>query len=346
MSSVQQWAGRGASSVVIATGLVLAGPGVMSQGADSAAPSTLSAGDQTDAEINRSLDLLAKHLAAAADGAGVRSSIHNEVGKRFDGDTEALWSSVAAAPAFSASVLGGKNGDRIARAAAEVPGLQVAVPVHFQSWDPATYTPLVAYFPEGVEDTLVSTIKAYDTRGNAVWLDAKVEPTHPVIVLSRNERTDSRGRVLEPVISSSEVRKPDMAPTASRYSVDMRIVHLIDDKEPWAKGDAEIALKARSRGCSGTEYLATNWENLNHNDDWWAPGGTRNLGLTTCDVVFYWWEDDGGAVDFTLAYGGFSLGVAMDDDDDLIGGKQIPHASFSGSTMRVDEWPALAQWSE
>ena len=111
----------------------------------------------------------------------------------------------------------------------------------------------------------------------------------------------------------------------------------------------KIAMKARSRGCSGVEYTATNWENLNNSDDFWAPGGTRNLGLTTCDVVFYWWEDDGGAADFTLGYGGFSLGVKMDNSDDLFGGKQVPHSTFRGGgsdDMERQGWDGLEQWTE
>lgn len=232
-------------------------------------------------------------------------------------------------------------------AAERNPRLQIAIPVHFESWDPATYAPLVAYFPAGVDDTKIKTITAYDAAGEKVTLDAQVEPSQPVIVLGLNERTDEYGRLLKNVKSSaSETQNDSDAARAPQYSVDIRIVRLYDDKEPWAKGDAEIAMTAKSRGCSGTEYTATNWENLNNSGDWWAPGSARNLGLTRCDVVFYWWEDDGGSADFTLSYGGFSLGVQMDDDDDLIGGKQVPHSSFEGSTLRKDEWPALAMWTE
>jgi hypothetical protein len=184
-------------------------------------------------------------------------------------------------------------------------------------------------------------------------LDAQVAPKQPVIVLSLNERTDEHGKLLRSQVTSPQMTQMAQdsvtAAAATTYSVDMRIVHLIDDKEPWVAGDAEISMKARSRGCSGTEYIDTNWANLNNDDDYWAPGGTRNIGLTTCDVVFYWWEDDGGSFDFTLSYGGFGLGVQMDNDDDLIGGKQLPYASFQGGgtdTMRRDDWSALTMWTE
>lgn len=349
----------GAGAFLLAVGLALAVPGLGDAATAADAPTPADPAP-TDAEVNRSLDFLAKNLAAAGSRADVRTTIHDSVKKRFDGDADALWSSIDTSSGFSAKVAqrSAQSSGAIARAAAKMPRLQVAVPVGLESWDPATYAPLVAYFPQGVDDTSVKTITAYDADGKATTLDAKVAPKRPVIVLSLNERTDKSGRLLarsdssSPKVQTGQASKRQAAAAAAapaKYSVDIRMVHLIDAKEPWAKGDAEIAMKARSKGCSGTEYTATNWENLNDDDDWWAPGGTRNLGLTTCDVVFYWWEDDGGSADFTLSYGGFSLGVQMDDDDDLIGGKQVPYASFKGGgtdTWRKDEWPALAQWTE
>lgn len=346
---------RRPGALALALGLVFAGPvsGGNSQAVAAPAPESL---HMTDDEVNRSLESLAKKLAAAADDADLRRVIHGAVGKRFDGDENALWSSIAEGhPSFNAKVAGRKgNSEAIAHAAAKMPRLQIAVPALFDSWDSAAHAPLVAYFPEGVDDTKLTSITAYDAAGNAVPLDAQATPEQPVIVLSLNERTDEEGKLRKTSTDSSRMKRtaPDeyaVTAAATKYSVDVRMVHLIEDKEPWAKGDAEIDLKARSRGCSGVEYKATNWENLNNNDDWWAPGGVRNLGLTACDVVFYWWEDDGGNVDFTLGYGGFSLGVGMDDSDDLIGGKQVPYASFKGGgtdTWRKDEWPALAQWTE
>jgi len=68
-------------------------------------------------------------------------------------------------------------------------------------------------------------------------------------------------------------------------------------------------MKAKSRGCSN--YEDHDWSNMDNSGDVWGPAGGRNLGSTTCDVVFAWWEDDGGAFDYTLSYNSFSLGVAM-----------------------------------
>ena len=80
------------------------------------------------------------------------------------------------------------------------------------------------------------------------------------------------------------------------------------------------------------------WPLLNHDQDIWA--GPLHIGSTTCDVVFRWWEDDGGAVNFTLEWGGFGLGVGMDNDDDLMSGIQLGHSTFQYAS------PDLTQWSD
>ena len=326
--------------VACALGMALAALG--SAGPANAAPATT----QSDAAINASLDALAKSLAASLGDADLRSTIHNAVEKRFDGDEDALWSSLASVPTFSSKVAGrSQSGAAAADLAAKLPQLQIAVPVHFDSWDPATYRPLVAYFPQGVDDTKVKTLTAYDAAGRAVQVDAQQGPQQPLIVVGLNERTDEAGKLLPayaPAAGKDQTAQSSsqaVTAAASTYSVDITKVALIDDKEPSTLGDAEIAMRAKSKGCSGTDYSATNWESVNNSGDQWY--GSRNLGLTQCDVVFYWWEDDGGAFDFTLSYGGFSLGTKMDNSDDLIGGKQLPYSSFAGSTNRTDEWPAL-----
>lgn len=353
MTSFLRKVGRGSSTFLAAMGLALTGAALVNPAQANAAPVS-KAGTLTTAEANRSLDSLAKSLATA-NRSDLRSTIHQAVAKRFDGDEEALWSSFAADPAFSAKVAGNKqNSNVIASAAAKMPRLQIAVPVHFDSWDPATYAPLVAYTPQGIDDTQLTTITAYDAAGTAVTLDARVAPKQPVIVLGLNERSDEQGVLKEPWATSSRTTRtaqsaPITTAAAAKYSVDIRVVHLIEDKEPWTAGDAEISMKAKSRGCSGVDFMDSNWTNLNNNDDWWAPGGTRNLGTTTCDVVFAWWEDDGGAFDYTLSYGSFSLGIKMDNGDDMIGKKQLAHSSFKGGgtdDWQKDDWSALEQWTE
>lgn len=326
-----------------------------------AAGSTASAGPPeetrsvSDTQVDQSLDALAKAFAVAVADPEVRGSIHEAVAQRFDGDTNALWTSLknesdvrnSLEAAYSEMHSASKVDPRVAidGLAAQVPRLQVAVPAHFDSWDPVTYAPLVAYASTAVDDTDLKHFTAYDAEGKAHTFDAWTTPKQPIIVLGQNERTDDAGRLLN---SKSAYQSQTSATTAvaataaaarASYQVRMVAVFLNDDKEPVTGGAAEISMKARSRGCSGTEYIDTDWSGLNYTFDSWE--GARYLGSTTCDVVFYWWEDDGGSFDFTLGFGGFSLGVRMDNSDDLIGGIQLPYSSFEGGSNLTSQWSAL-----
>ena len=105
------WGGRsrGIRAFVVAVGLILSGPALAGQA--SAAPDPRP-GKMSDADVTTSLDFLAKNLAAAtAEDAGLRKTIFEAVEKRFDGDENALWSSLAARPDFSRKVAGPSQDD-------------------------------------------------------------------------------------------------------------------------------------------------------------------------------------------------------------------------------------------
>lgn len=306
---------------------------------------------------NQVLNSMARLLAAAVSEVRVRKTLHAAISKRFDGDENALWSSVAEGSTFNAAVAKAVSrhratkitAQRIASMTRDYPRLQIAMPEAFDSWNPIDDTPLVAFFPEGVDDTTVDTLTAYDTGGNVVLLDATVPPESSVIVLGMNERTDEAGRLRnEESVDRSAALVKSAAPSAATasYQVRMYLVELKDDKEPWPKGDAEINLESKGEGC-GFAYDDYNWASLNDSGDLWQ--GPRELGYTTCNVVFYWWEDDGGSWDFTLEWGGVNLGAHMDDDDDRIGGGRVLHSQFAGAgTDDWDklEWTALYQYTD
>jgi hypothetical protein len=315
--------------------------------AASAAGST----NQSDARVNKSLDALAKLFARAVTDQKTRQSIHAAVGQRFDGDTDVLYKTLASttdvrkglATAYSRGQAASSDAlSAVDRLASDIPRFQVAVPAKFDSWDAASYTPLVAYMPAGVEDTTLKTVTAYDAAGKAYALDAQVTPAQPVIVLGLNERTDNAGKLLHPeALAASRQTTATTSLTSTVYQVRMVQVHVIHDNEPWTKGSAEISLRAQ--GC-GLSYTDIDWASLNDDGDYWI--GPRYLGDTSCSVYFYWWEDDGTNWDFTLSYGGASLGVKMDDGDDLIGGIQLSLASFEGGTNAKASWSDLEQWTD
>jgi len=334
----------------------LAGPATAAQ---KSVPSGVSTGAATsDSDTNRALDYLARKLAVAVSSVEIRETLHEAIAKRFDGDTNVLWKSLVEGSDFNAKVAAVANAgtvnsekdEQIASEARKFPRLQVAVPELFDSWAPGEYAPLVAFVPEGVDDTELTSVTAYDAQGSAILLDAKVAPKKPVIILGLNERTDENGQLR----STQPTTKPSgttevaaLAAARTSYQVGMVIVHLIHDMEPWVKGAAEIAHAARSRGCSGVNYEDYDWVHLNNDGDWWAPGTRRVLGHTTCPVVFVWWEDDGGAWDFELKYESFGFGIGMDDDDDMIGKVQLPYSSFQGASMeKYDGWSNLEMWTD
>jgi hypothetical protein len=343
--------GAGLATLAIASG------GMVSINSSAVAAPAEGSTNQSDARVNKSLDSLAKLFARAMTDQKTRQSIHAAVAKRFDGDTEALYKTIATtsdvrsglATAYSRGQAA-RYSDALSavdRLAAGIPRFQVAVPAKFSSWDPASYTPLVAYMPTGVQDTTLKTVTAYDAKGKAYALDAQVAPNRPVIVLGLNERTDDSGKLLHPeaISPSRQTATASGAMTSSlaatSYQVRMAKVHLIHDNEPWTKGSAEISLRAQ--GC-GLSYTDIDWSSLNDDEDWWY--GPRELGTATCGVTFYWWEDDGNNWDFTLSYGSASLGVHMDDGDDLIGGIRLDLATFEGGTNKPSAWSDLEQWTD
>ncbi len=338
------------------TALLVASGGTVGINSSAAAAPAEGSTNQSDARVNKSLDSLAKLFARAVTDQKTRQGIHAAVAKRFDGDTEVLYkalsttSNVRSGLAKAYSRGGAAHSDALSavdRLAADIPRFQVAVPAKFASWDPAGYTPLVAYMPTGVEDTTLKTVTAYDARGNSYALDAQVAPDRPVIVLGLNERTDDSGKLLrQQLIAPSHQTATTSGGTvstlaATSYQVRMVKVHLINDNEPWTKGSAEISVRAQ--GC-GLSYTDIDWSSLNDDEDWWY--GPRELGTATCGVIFKWWEDDGNNWDFTLSYGSVSLGVHMDDSDDIIGDIRLDHGTFGGGTNKLSEWSDLQQWTD
>lgn len=313
--------------------------------------SRLAAG--SDAQINQTLDEVARTLASAMKSAPLRDTLHDEVAKRFDGDEEALWSTLVDDPAFASPVARassrGKTSYRQAHQqvtdlGSELPQLQVAIPVQFKEWDPATEQPLVAYFPQGVDDLSLETITAYDASGKSVQLDAQIAPTQPVIVVGLNERTDATGQLTKGY-NKGNARGASATATQRANSpvvVYLETATLHDDNEPWAAGDAEISLAAKSVGCGSVNYLEPNYPGLNNDGD--IAGGTQ-LGVTGCEVKFAWWEDDGGAWNFELMVLGTGFGIGMDNDDDMIGKVARPYSDFVGTSWDYFQWSGLSQYT-
>lgn len=304
------------------------------------------AGSSADT-INQSLDQMARYFAQAVTDPGLRYEIHDQVARRFDGDTNVLYTTLAASSdvrsRLAAAYSQGLQGQGVAALSAidklsrDIPRLQVAVPVQFETWDAARSTPLVGFAPVGVDDTALKTITAYDAQGRVHTLDAQVAPTVPVIILSLNERTDNAGNVLE-VFRTADPASPTLSAQGT-YQVRMFSATLVEDKEPWTLGDAEVMLIAKGPGL----YYRGGFTQLNNSGD--RLTDNRILGTTTGDVNFYWYEKDGDGLELDVSVDKVSLGVKIDSSDDDLGAIRMGNGYFKGTTNNERNLGSIIQWT-
>ncbi|WP_019588708.1 hypothetical protein [Deinococcus apachensis] len=114
---------------------------------------------------------------------------------------------------------------------------------------------------------------------------------------------------------------------------------LVEDKEAWALGDAEVMLIAKGSGL----YYKGGFVQLNNSGDHLADN--RILGTTTSDVNFYWYEKDGDGLDFNVSVEGVSLGVKIDSSDDELGAIRMPNRYFEGTSNNERNLGSIIQWT-
>ena len=281
--------------------------------------------DSTSTEVS-DLEKVAKILAQATSNEDVVNAIKEATDKRFDGDTEALYSDISSASlpdgttlatqmatAYASKLGTQSNGLTTASVLNELqtlstanPKLQIAVRGNSEDGDLGTNT-LVAFEPESEDAT---QIKAYDSEGNVHLLDASTEPEEPVIVVGLNERTDDSGNVIPqflekpdfetaslgdvlPEVGSTDIGEGSTTePEAS--SLETQACHhaytiymkLKYDSEPWYKGYPEIYMRVKLNG----DYRYYNLWWVNKVGVWY--GIRRYLGCTFGWTQFYFYEDD------------------------------------------------------
>lgn len=76
------------------------------------------------------------------------------------------------------------------------PRIQIAVRAGAEMWDAESYEPYVVYLTSGYDEKKTKFVPAFDPNGKIVMLDATKEPTFPVIVIDKNERSDENGEIL------------------------------------------------------------------------------------------------------------------------------------------------------
>ncbi len=143
----------------------------------------------------------AKSVALALRDKGLAKILKNEIGKKFDGDFNVIWKHI------NNQKLGLKNlnqltsekvvfpnggATKFSDVMATFPRIQVACPVHFEDWD-ANANIIVAYQPFTKDDLKTDTIIGFDQDLKEIKLDGKIPPNFPVLVITKNERTNNDG---------------------------------------------------------------------------------------------------------------------------------------------------------
>ncbi|MGL4612117.1 MAG: DUF3103 family protein [Trueperaceae bacterium] len=334
-------------------------------------PEPVDVGDKatTEETMNTSLETLAQLFAKATTDSSVREHIQQEVAKRFDGDTNVLYTSLVAAQSQlqaqgstvdirqalanaypSGEGLSSQDAgalETVDQLTNSIPRLQVAVPEHFETWDAKSFAPLVAYLPVDADDLTIKEIKAFDSAGNVHTLDAQTPPTQPILILSQNERTDDAGQLLHeseslPGSENPEIPAGELTAQANRaHQVNIGTVELNDRKEPWVKGDPEVWLIAQNVTDKPGFRTQRSFSAVNEIGYPYNYGGDANLGVTRYNVVFYWYEKDGSSLDLTLSAKGISLGIKIDDSDDIYGSTIAEYHTFAGSTSTTYDLDSL-----
>jgi hypothetical protein len=129
--------------------------------------------------------------------AGARQQLKAEALKRFDGDYDVLYQPFASEhPDFNQRVSDavattGLDGLTMDGLLNRVLMLNLSVPVNIEKWETSTYAPLVVFIPAGFSERTTKQVLAYDQDGKEHWLDAKVAPDFPVVVVGPSERVSS-----------------------------------------------------------------------------------------------------------------------------------------------------------
>lgn len=161
------------------------------------------------ADINQQLESIAVNIAQRLNDVRFKQLIKSNVNLRLTGDNEVLLdhlmkqkianglsvrSLLTSNNHLSSTTENSISATELDSTLKQLNNIHIAIP-HNQQWNPNQQTPLVAIAPEGIDEELVTQLKAFDSFGNVVWLDAQSEPTEPVMIVGLNERVDEKGHL-------------------------------------------------------------------------------------------------------------------------------------------------------
>lgn len=297
---------------------------------------------------NESLDEVARLLSRAIAEPTVRQELRGRIANRGTADRAVTLDSLSDSSRVRQALIEAYRDQHattqseaqsaVDQLLASLPPSQVSVPVKFGSWNAAKAAPLVAYMPVGTDDETVTTVTAYDANGEAVELDALVEPEQPVIVIGPDETSYHDSSAAPRTVSDAVTAAPKQnLRAAACNNAYLTYVRLLNDHEPWTLGPAEIFMSAQGPGT----YFKDEFHYLEFDGDQVLVN--YYLGCASGPVRFYWWEDDANNADYTLLFGNWNFGFSLSNEDDPIGGRIVQESTFAGGTEFTTDFGDLYQ---
>ncbi|GAB2783346.1 hypothetical protein GCM10027275_29110 [Rhabdobacter roseus] len=275
---------------------------------------------------------LARLLASVTSSAEVRSFLKAEALKKFDGDYDILYNNVKDIKISGKRLFDylGKEDPIISKKVEELvtrnPLLNISIPLYAESWDTDKNNLLVV----ALESEDKPAVKAFDSDGKIYYLDHKVDPDVPVIVVGLNERVsfDNGKYERRPFISAERDQREKSAKMFScsypyrvnnnyEYIKEMKFLDL-NQYESFTRGAPEIKCRVyapvSSNNFASLFELANtgNMEPPNRafiNNAWWNNPDVPlfywdnpNKAMT---MLFHFWEmeDSGSSHSFTVGIG-------------------------------------------
>lgn len=283
---------------------------------------------------------ITKALNNVIDDTEVRTFIKSEAMKQFDGDYnflihDALEHRFEDGSTFADKLSTGfDNKEAFVNYIKANRRLQIAVPVHCETWNSEVYVPAVTFIDDSYDEQTTEYILAYNQDGTPTALDARNEPDVPVIVISLNERTDEIGHL----INDTQEDENTALDLRMRYNGgNERITRIqipsLRGVESWLRGGPEIRLTVRDAANNfDTDLFEGSW-NRSRGDA--TDGFNTNVSVTSWDTSTYgdaltyaWYEEDGGAQrnwTVTISYQGASIAITfpVGKRDDRMGSRLI-----------------------
>lgn len=333
----------------------------------------------TPETINSDLETAALLVAEAISDHDLATTLNQLLEAGFEGDTELLWSTMLneklpsgkSVESQLAQVYAKQTGLSLDKASIKVrglsqslPRLQIALRAAPEGWNPKNPT-LVAFSPEGIEETEIKQIKAFDIKGKSTLLDAQSAPTEPVLVIGLNERSDDKGKPLKEQTQTTfqtQVFLPDHLVDKCRV-VSVEDILLHDDHEPWHKGKPELWLQVNGGNTPAIDLFKGRFRDIeegkrktyNRHIVDWCPAIEGDL------LGFLWFEQDSG-VEITISpflkgkvefdelgvavEAGVTFSFKIKDGDDEVGKQAIGKASgrLAGTKALVTRAPGDIEW--